>query len=490
MRRRLFLRAGVAISLGAIAGCSGTDDETPTDSSPGTQTETPAETARATATPEETPTADETPPQDEPTTTTETEQETETATEDDDPDREDQEDQDDEDTSDRPANYRWDIKPGRNNELRNQLGQYVESVGPVRQNHPAFQYSTDQENDDHTVDFEALRMIRDSNFDIFVQENPDLPLEKIVESFTDDSLYEQSKNNLFPSHPNSPRTYDKEAWLNADTVEESLDLGHNLLITIDYDIDENVSVKEKAVSIREAYQRHHDFDVLAWEVPMNDGALTQGMMYSPDDDKIRSFAGSGDWNGEEGTQYHTEIQNWDVINDPNDITDADRYQHPIMFHTDEWNRQGVSFETAKDDAVGMIFDIATEDYNSYNVDAREINDAISQNITMTTGATEQLTRTMLEYNESGVDADFSDIRDLASFAVGKYLEDPEINGVIDTVNIEDEEAPENGEYSEYFEGGFAFYELEDEELVDEVRNDRRHEYDNFAAVFDDLETAA
>lgn len=453
MRRRNFLRTGLGVGVTAtLAGCAtNASDDTATETSTDTPTDSPEEISEDTPTEEE-----ETPDEDEA----------------------------EEGNVDRPANHRWDMKPGRNDELRNELGQYVESVGSVRQNHPAFEFSTERENDDHTVDFDALRMIRDSNFDIFVNENPnsDAPLEDMAEALVDESLYEQSKNNLFKSHTDSPSTYDEEEWLNADTVEESLELGHNLLVTIGYDEDTPVSTKETAVTIREAYQRHHDFDVLAWEVPMNDGAISQGMMYSPDDDKIRAFAGLGDWNGDGEAQFHTEIQDWRVINDPRELGDADRYQHPILFHTDEWDRQGVTFEEAKDDAVGMVFDIATEEYVDYNQDEDPV--GIVNNITMTTGATEQLTRTMLEYNESGVDADFSDIRDLASFAVGKFIDNPEINGVIDTVE------PGDDSYDEYFGGGFAFYEVEDEGIVDEVRNDQDHEYDNFGEVFDELDAAA
>ena len=452
MRRRRFLRSGLAASLVAVAGCSNSDSETSTGSPTATQTDTPSGTTRNTDTP-----TDGTP------------------TEEDEPEL-----ADDEDNPDAPANYRWDLESGRNDNVRTELGQYVDDPGAVREDHPAFEFSTERETDDHTVDFEALRMIRDSNFDIFVNENPnsDAPLEDIVESFVDDSMYSETKNDIYRSDTDSPSTYTADEWLNADTVEESLDLGHNYLITLG-DV-EVISIKEMAVSIREAYQRHHDFDVLAWEVPMDDGSLSQGMMYSPDDDKIRSFATFGDWFGGGTAQFHVEIQDWDVIEDPNDTADADRHQHPIMFHTDEWDRQGVTFEAAKDSAVEMVFDIATDDYVQYENDAV----GIINNLTMTTGATEQLTRTMLEYNDSSVDADFSDIRDLASFAVGKYIENPELNGVIDTVE------PEDDEYDEYFGGGFAFYEVDNEEIVDTVRTDQSHDYDHFGDAYDELDTAA
>lgn len=134
MRRRTFLRTGLSTGLvGGLAGCASdsSDDST-----------TPAQTAG-----------------DSTTTTTEESTTANTETTEDEPE------------IDRPANYRWDLHPGRNDDLRDRLSKYVEdSVGGVVQKHPAFEYSTESERDDHEVDFEALKLYRDSNFDIFAQD--------------------------------------------------------------------------------------------------------------------------------------------------------------------------------------------------------------------------------------------------------------------------------------------------------------------------------
>lgn len=130
---------------------------------------------------------------------------------------------------------------------------------------------------------------------------------------------------------------------------------------------------------------------------------------------------------------------------------------------------------------------ATERYQTFS----EKDDAtgIVNNITATTRATEQLTRTLLEYNtlDDGV-ADFEDVWELAAFAVDTFIEDPSITAVIDTLN--------NGKY---YDGGFAFYEIEDEgkhgkavdegSIIDRVRSDKTGEYDNFGQVYDELEAA-
>jgi len=454
--RRQFLRGTAAVGATVLgAGCADNgEDGTATNNSTGTPPDSPTGTPEDTDTPE-----DDTP--------TEDEEETETNEE--------------EQNVDRPANYRWDMKPGRNDALRNELSQYISgTVGSVTQDHPAFDFSTESERDDHEVDFEALKLYRDSNFDIMAADPDTGPLEEAVEAFVDDSMYEEAKTSAFLRHDvDSPSSYDSEEWLNAETVADSLDLGHNLLVSMNgYGID--LSIEEQAVAIREAYQRHHDFDVLAWGVPMRDGAQNSGMMYSPDDDKVRTFNVGGAWL-DESRQFHSEIQDWNVINNDGDAQgNPENFHHPVLFHTDEWDREGITFEDAKNQAVEMIYSVATDTYNDFNIDALEMNDGPVHNVTMTTGATEQLTRTLLDYNKSGVNADFSDIQDLANFAIGQYLQNEDLNGVIDTVEPGDD-------YDEYFGGGFAFYEVEDEEIVDEVRTDQSHEYDNFGEVYDELE---
>lgn len=454
MRRRTFLQTAIGLGLTAtLAGCAdNSGDRTEPETSADTPTESPEDT-RGESTPEGTPTEEE---------GTQTENQGNVT---------------------RPTNYRWDMKPGRNDALRNELSQYISgSVGGVVQDHPAFDHATDSERDDHEIDFEALKLYRDSNFDIMAADpNYDAPMERAVQAFVDDSIFEEAKtSNFIQNDDEAPTSYDSESWLNADTLEESLDLGHNFLISLAYTPRENISIKEQAATIREAYQRHHDFEVLAWEVPMRDGAQGSGMMYSPDDDKVRTFNVGGAWSGDGESQIHSEIQDWRVISNEDNVGrggQPENFHHPVLFHTDEWDREGVSFEDAKDFAVGSIFGIANDAHGDYNNDAF----GITQEITMTTGATEQLTRTLLDYNKSGVDADFEDIRNLANFAVGKYIDDPELNGVIDTVE------PGDDNYDEYFGGSFAFYEVEDEEIVDEVRTDQSHEYDNFGEVYDQLE---
>lgn len=265
-------------------------------------------------------------------------------------------------------------------------------------------------------------------------------------------------------------------------LKESLDLGHNFIVSVAYDTGD-FPIDQQAAVIREAYKRHHDFDVLAWGVPMQDGSLGSGMMYSPDDDTVRTFNVGGSWSGSGEAQIHTEIQDWRVFNNPENVQsggDPTDLHHPALFHTDEWDRGAVSsFEAAKDEALTMIYGIGTNEYDHFNSEAV----GIAENITMTTGATEQLTRTLLDYNKSGVDAEFDDIWQLSSFAIGKHIEDPSLKGVIDTVESGGED------YDEYFGGGFAFYEVDNEDIIDEVKADQAGEYDNFGQVYDELEAA-
>jgi hypothetical protein len=382
--------------------------------------------------------------------------------------------EEEEESVNRPANYRWDMVPGRNEELRSALGQYVEgSVGGVVEDHPAFEYSTDAERDNHTVDFEALKLYRDSNFDILKQDSQN-PMEEWVEAFVNEDLYSEAKSQDFHrTDVNSPEKYSKEEWLNADSVEEALDLGHGLVLTI----GDPIEVPEHAAVMREAFKRYHDFDVLAWETPNQGGVTPSGLMYSPEDDKIRSFDHRPSEHTRESTHYHTEVQEWPFI------TEGDHH-HPLLFHTDEWNRGDVDgFADAKDHLMSTVFGIATDEYLGYNDE--ESAAGILNNVTATTGAAEQLSRTILEYNTiDDEEVTFDNLWELASAPVGQYIEDPSFNGVIDTVESEGED------YEEYFGGGFALYEVEDEEIVNEVRNDQAGEYDNFGQVYDELEEVA
>jgi hypothetical protein len=370
----------------------------------------------------------------------------------------------------RPANYRWDMRPGRNDLLREELGQYVEaSVGDVVEEHPAFEYSTDSERDDHEIDFEALKLYRDSNFDILTQDSQN-PFERWVEAFVDEDLYAEAKREEFHrTDVNSPEQYSTEAWQNAETVEESLDLGHGLVLTI----GDPINVPEHAAVIREAYKRYHDFEVLAWETPNQGGVTPSGLMYSPDDDTIRSFDHRPSEHTTKSTHYHTPVQDWPFI------TEGDHH-HPLLFHTDEWNRGDVDgFADAKDHLMSTVFGIATDEYLNYN--REESAAGILNNITATTGAAEQLSRTILEYNTiDAEDVSFDDLWRLASVPVGKYIADPSINGIIDTVS------PESDEYDGYFSDGFAFYEVEDERIINEVRNDQAGQYDNFGQTYDEV----
>ncbi len=97
---------------------------------------------------------------------------------------------------------------------------------------------------------------------------------------------------------------------------------------------------------------------------------------------------------------------------------------------------------------------------------------------MTTGMTEQLSRTLFEYNSN--DAEFEYVWNLAS--------------VIETVNRKDgnyifDTADQDDDYSGFFDGGFAVYEVEDDSLVNEVWQDEAGQYDNFGQVYDKVEAA-
>ncbi|WP_313694101.1 hypothetical protein [Halorarum halobium] len=398
---------------------------------------------------------------------------------------------------DRPANYRWDMNPARNEEIRSRLGQYVEgSVGSVVQDHPAFEFSTDREADDQAVDFEGLKLYRDATFDLMAEEGLNriidddggrpVPLEERVQAFVDEDLFTDAKTGqYFVQHDlEAPSQYDAEGWLNAETVADSLDYGHNLLVTV---VDEPGkrtpdTVQNNAVAIREAYKRHHDFDVLAWGTMM--GSATRegivdptGLLYSPDDDTLRNFNfDTFEGNGEDSLQMHAPIEEWEVLNGESRWSESpggDQRYHPLLFHQG-WavSGQASDFGEAKGVAAGAIRSIATGPTRESLIEGE------GSNYSMTTGMTEQLSRTLFEYNSN--DAEFEYVWNLAS--------------VIETVNRKDgnyifDTADQDDDYSGFFDGGFAVYEVEDDSLVNEVWQDEAGQYDNFGQVYDKVEAA-
>lgn len=450
-RRRFLRSAGAVGMLTFTAGCS-SDSEASGDA----PTSTSSETAEATptATEEETP--------------TETAEPTETP------------------EGDRPANYRLDMHPQRNEALRERLGQYVEGdVGELVEDHPAFDYSTDSDRDDRGVDFAALELYRDSNFDIRANNHPENPMERMVEAYVNENLFTDAKiGAYFVQHDvNAPTEYSVEGWLNAETVEESLDYGHMLAMSI---VDENgnrttETVEETGAVIREAYKRHHDFDVLAWTTRMggrtSDTMQPVGLLYSPDDDKVRNFNYDGDeGDGETSLQMHCEIQDWSVIQGEGP-GNKDRF-HPLLFHTERRNNQGTGFEEAKRWNASAITSIASDENTNHMKNTTGVFG--NPPYAMTTGLQEQVSRTLFEYNTTE-ESDFQHVWDLANLTV--MLEDYHGDGryVLDT-------GVKNDDYSGHFTGDVAVYEIADESILDAVWTDQSGEYDNFEQSYDDLQT--
>lgn len=445
MQRRTFLRSGLSAGIAVgFAGCSSNTNESDPD-----PTQTPNDTA--TTTQESTPTESEVTTEDEPDV-------------------------------DRPDSYRWDMKPGRNEELRSELGQYIEgAVGDVVQTHPAFEYSTDSEHDDHTVDFAALKLFRDTQYDILKRNGTNgIPWETYVESFVNDDNFEAAKTDNFIQHDTSaPTSYDSEAWLNAETVEDSLELAHSFLGS--KVPQQQIGPAEQGTILREAYERHHTFDVLAWETNMGfqtgyDDRIT-GLMYSPDDDKIRAHdvspptqVGTGGTNAEASRKWHSEIQEWDIFDDGGELF------HPLLFHTDEWNRQNPGFENAKAWAATTISRIASNVSDDLLIKAIEGEyDDRRGSIAPTTGLVNQLTRTTLTYNNNR--SDFRDLWDYANLTQSLFIK--EGNHIVDT-------AQEDDDYEGTFEGDLAIYEVDHKNIIDKVWADQAGQYDNFGQSYDQL----
>lgn len=374
----------------------------------------------------------------------------------------------------RPAEYRWDLRPARDEERRTELGEYVDDVGPLVEDHPAFAYSTEDGRDDHGVDFEALKLYRERNFAEY-DEADSAPLDDFVAAFDDEDLFETAKTDEFlRESEDDPAEWDAEAWRNADSFGESLDYAHGLLLSMDYNTQGYRHGGLTAV-LREAYRRHHPtYEPLAWSFtmdvgpddheknPSGDDGEEIGLVYSPEDEELRTFA----VDTATPLGIHDRIEEWPVTADPtvskqNEPSERD---HPLLFPTVGWNRQGLGFHKAKARAVEMINHVGCDGVGPhFDREGR---------VALTTGLVAQVTRTLLEYNRRN--AEFDHLWNLAS--VMEYARDRGGNYVFDV-------APESDGYGGVFDGNFAVYEVGYDYVVDLVARDAKREFDEFGDAY-------
>lgn len=373
----------------------------------------------------------------------------------------------------RPAEYRWDLRPERDEERRNELSEYVDEVRPLVEDHPAFAYGTDRSDDDHGIDFAALNLFRERNFEQYAES---VDVKEFVEAFDDDSYEDAKTDQFFYMASDGPREWDARAWREADSFGESLDYAHGLLLSLDYAIEGRRFGSFTAV-LREAYQRYHPtYEPLAWTFRMDSEIRTRqraegwiGLVYSPTDDELRTFGfETSSWFGSDETRgLHTPIEDWapiaDPDGDPSGYRNPNALSHPLLFHTEGWTR-GWSFPAAKTRAVEMVSHIASDPVRAHH--DRE------GRVAITTGLLAQLTRTLLTYNDNG--AEFAHLRQLAN--VMELVRDRGGSYVVDAV-------PEGSGYGGVFEGGFAVYEVGYDYVPGLVSRDAERQFDEFGDVY-------
>ena len=378
----------------------------------------------------------------------------------------------------RPAEYRWELTPQKDQQRRQELGNYVDTVDPLVTDHPAFGYSTETNRDDHAIDFPALRLYRERNFDYY-ERFTDPSMDGFVEAI-DNDRFQDAKTNLFwRVREGAPREWSREAWRTADSFRESLDYAHSLLMGLDNSTVGNRR-RELTALIREAYRRYHPtYDVVAWSFTMDAGvqvdcisgcsATDVGLIYSPQADELRAFVleHNPDFVEDNSAQWHPLIEEWSVTD--RDGGEPNSMDHPALFHTTDWNRQRLSFETAKSLAVEMINHIATNETRQHN--------ERDGTVALTTGLTTKLTRTILDYNQRddadfGYLWDFANVIELARERGGAYVFDV---------------APEGDGYDGVFQGNFAVYEVAYDYIPEMVHRDGRRRLDNFGQMYGGLE---
>lgn len=379
----------------------------------------------------------------------------------------------------RPAEYRWDLVPEHNHGRRAELEEYVDDLGPLIEDHPAFEYATDRDRDDHGIDFEALKLFRATNYAQY-DAVTEPSFDQFVEAFNDDSFEAAKTTRFLAARVDAPREWDREAWRNADSFGESLDYAHSLLISIDNELVGN-RTNSFTATLREAYRRYHPtYEPLAWSFTMDigprdgeqvstgDDGKEVGLVYSAEADELRAFALGVDPEFAQGNsrQLHPRIEEWSVVANPSvwEPTEPSRLDHPLLFHTEGWNRQGLGFAAAKARVTEMVNHVATDPVGAHlDRDGR---------IVLTTGFAVQLTRTLLEYNQRDVEFmhiwNLATVMELARARGGNYVFDV---------------APESNGYDGSFDGNFAVYEIAYDSVMNLVNRDGSRRLDRFGEVY-------
>lgn len=377
-----------------------------------------------------------------------------------------------------PSNYKIDVVPERNEELRNTIENnsdeenYLEARGGFTEQDPVFDtYSSHGAIgfDKLGVDLAALEWRHDNDYESLEDGSPGYSSEMVesLDTETGNPEIEQVKNNpILRPYPNSsggrdPGQWDYEQFSSSDTLGEALDWLHPYLLNWQQMMTEGPPISSEdfiyAPTLEQSLEQHTDIEAHAWDFDLDEHG--NGLIYGKNSDGTDELRVMETVASPLTSSYNAPIEQSGYLTP--DTEGFNAYWHPLRFGWDEHsNSERWNFEGEKRRAASAVRSMATSSgLSPVSERERGVSMEDAEKVTTTTEYLQDFTEKLRTYNQN--DADFNQLYNQAK-VMNKLLRDAENNHVIfgDT---------ENPQYAV----------VEDDEVIDDIWQDEQGQYDEF-----------
>ena len=372
-----------------------------------------------------------------------------------------------------PSNYKIDVIPQRNEQLRNTIENnsdeenYLEARGEFVEEDPVFNTYSSHEQlsfDKLGVDLAAREWRHDNDYESLERGSPSYSSEMVesLDTDTGNPEIQQVKNNpILRPYPNSSGgrdtgQWDYEQFSSSKTLGEALDWLHPYLFNWQQMMTEGPPISSEdfiyAPTLEQSLEQHTEIEAHAWDFDLDEHG--NGLIYGKNPDGADELRIMETVAGPLTSSYNAPVEQSDYLTPGTEGFNA--YWHPLRFgweqhsNSTRWNFKGEKWR-----AAAAVFNIAGS-IDSYPENWEGLSEST---VAPTTGYLQDFTEKLRTYNEN--DANFDELRN-QSKVINKMINDTENNHIIygDT---------ENPQYAV----------VEDEEIIDEIWQDEEGQYDDF-----------
>ena len=375
-----------------------------------------------------------------------------------------------------PGNYKLDVVPQQNEELRNTIQNnsdeenYLEARGGFTEEDPVFSTYSSHEQvgfDKLGVDLVAREWHHDNDYETLRGSPNTSEFIQSIATDTGNPEIEAIKNGnagttWYPNGNFAERQvghFDYEKFANAETLGEALGPLHSYYFNWQSEMTNSGPISSEddiyAVTLEQAIEQknNNDLEVHAWDFNLDEHG--NGLIYGKNadgSDELRIMETVANPITASAANVHDQMH--PLVEDSNylnpDHGEFNRYWHPLRFGWEEHsNSTRWNFEEEKGRAFGIVANM-TQSIR----DERTI-----EKLAPTTGYLQDFTEKLRTYNQN--DADFGELKNQAK-VMDKMMKDEENNHVVygDT---------ENPQYAV----------VEDEEIIEDIWQDEQGQYDDF-----------